>query len=247
MTIHNPFPIIEHKVYSRTFMREASASIEFPEVSLPANVEKLAPYFKENFNVDINPEGSTNFDTIKISTEKTQQQRFSFDKSNAKVTFEAGNYHSFAATMQPNIGKLVSFISTLGIEQASKITLRKKNVWDISSEDSMSAFKAAIPYIFKEKDIQDVAKYNIPETPRPLRISNEANINLGEGLLIIQFFVEISNDKNIRLVLDLEASAPNVKSVDILETSSALNDVIYGAFHELVTQDILNLMEGQNE
>ena len=44
MKIINPFQDIEHKVYNRTFMREASADIEYVETSLSAKADVLVKY-----------------------------------------------------------------------------------------------------------------------------------------------------------------------------------------------------------
>lgn len=242
MKIINPFQDIEHKVYNRTFMREASADIEYVETSLSAKADVLVKYLKDNFNVDFNPQGGSEVGTIEVSA-KQQHLLFTFSKTLASVRIGARDYRSFASTMQPGIGRLVSFLNAIGVTEVVRVTLKKQNVWDLDSEDVFNAFKTAIPYTFSDEGIREVARLNISNSPKPVKISREANAEIGDGRLVVKFDAEILDERHIRFVLGLEAFANDVKVAEILESSSLLNDIIYAAFHDLVTPDIIKLME----
>ncbi|WP_206225138.1 hypothetical protein [Parabacteroides sp. ZJ-118] len=243
VSIHNPYQNSEHKVYNRTFMRSASADVEYADISLSSQTEALTTFFKDNFGVDFNPHDNPELASIKLTAEG-KPLSFDFHNTNSSVLVGAEDYKSFADTMQPNIGKLVSFLQIMRISNVSSLSIKKNNQWDLSAEDIMNAYKSAIPYTFADENIREVAKLNVPDdSPKPIKLSREANVDLGDGRLVVYFFVEIIDEHNLRLVLELKATAANVKTSDVLSVSSMLNDVIYGAFHDLITPDIIGLMD----
>lgn len=245
MALINPYNPIEHKVYNRTFMRSASATIEYADISFMSHFDGLARYFKDNFNAVFNPAKDDELESIEINS-NAEQLSYLFLKSISSVLVGAKDYKSFSASMQPRIGKLVAFLDAVGRSSVKSITLKKENVWDLKSEDVMSAYKTAIFFTFQDENIREVAKLNVPGETKPIKMSREANVSLGDGRLTVRFIVEIPDDGHIRFLLNLEAIATDVKTADILQAASVLNEVIYCAFHDLVTPDIINLMEKRN-
>lgn len=244
MAIYNPYNKIEHKVYKRTFMRSATATIKYADRPFLSYKEALAKFFKDNFNVDYTPDEKTDPESININS-NAEQLSFSFFKSVASVSVGAKDYKSFADSLQPRIGSLVAYLDAVNVENAENVTLRKENVWDLKSDDVMSAYKSAIYYTFKDENIREVVKLNVPEGPKPIKLSREANVSLGDGKLTVQFVANILDDGYIKLELNLEATATNVKTAEIFQTFSILNDVLYCAFHDMVSPDIINLMSKQ--
>lgn len=223
-------------------MQQADTSVTFADISLSSKSDALKKYFLENFKSEYQAQNDSEPDSIKVAN---PYLTFVFTKSTASVSIKAEAYQSFAISMQPSVGKLISFLNVVGISEVSDISLQKQNVWKMKSEDILSAYKNAIPYIFMDDHIREVAKFNIPEGPKPIKLSREANVDLGDGILKIGFSAEITDDHHFQLVLDLKATARHIKTTDMLESSAILNDVIYGAFHDLVTPDIIKLMEKQ--
>lgn len=242
MALINPFKHLEHKVYNRTFMRNASADIEYAEVSLSANAGAISKFLQDNFNTGLNSLNNNQFEAIKVSANE-RQLSYNFSKTHASVIIGARDYESFASSMQPCIGKLTQFLNVVGTPKVTKVTLRKQNVWEISSENARNSYKAATWYIFADEKIREVAKVKIPDGQDNFKLSREATVGLGDGALVVDFQVEQIDERKLMFTLDLKAFATNVDFTNILETSSILNNVIYAAFHDLVTADIIKLME----
>ena len=153
MALINPFKHLEHKVYNRTFMRNASADIEYAEVSLSANAGAISKFLQDNFNTGLNSLNNNQFEAIKVSANE-RQLSYNFSKTHATVIIGARDYESFASSMQPCIGKLTQFLNVVGTPKVTKVTLRKQNVWEISSENARNSYKAATWYIFADEKIR---------------------------------------------------------------------------------------------
>lgn len=241
MAINNPYAPIEHKVYNRTFLHVASASVEYADTSFLPYSQALTKYFDDNFRAAFNPAGAEP-QSVKVSS-KEGRLSFTFLHTGASLLVGAENYMSFASSMQPRIGALVAFLDTVSIDRVKNLSLRKENVWDLKSDDVMTAYKSAIKYTFRNQEIREVAGLSVPDGPKPVRLSREGTVSLGDGRLTVGFDAEILDDSHIRLILTLEARAFDVVTSEILQTSSVLNDIIYSAFNDMVSDDIIKLME----
>ena len=244
MALNNPFNNHEHKVYNRTFLLNVSAGVSFADKPLSADAQGLVSYLKDNFNVLFKPQDDKELTTITVAS-KDNGLSFSFSTGAASVSIDAKSYKSFASTMLPDLGKIGTFLSIRKVDELKTLSLTKRNQWKINTENALSVYKEAILYTFKEKNIHDITSIEVPDGPWPVKLSREASLGLEDGSLKVIFSVEIVDNEHIVLTLDLVAEAKDVPARDLLQYASTLNDVIYGAFHDMVSDDVIALMEKQ--
>ncbi|MCF0186282.1 MAG: hypothetical protein HUJ98_07335 [Bacteroidaceae bacterium] len=78
------------------------------------------------------------------------------------------------------------------------------------------------------------------------RMSRETNEKLTDNVsLKLRISAEKYDDTHIQLRLDAIAELSDIAATDILETLKDVNSVMYNAYMDIVTEDIIQIMESE--
>jgi hypothetical protein len=130
------------------------------------------------------------------------------------------------------------------ISHLDKISIAKSNVWNVcADQDIEGVLNAALQYTFKESHLNDFTFIREAIGSFPYKKSKEENVNLGDATLKIILSVEVSDEKSAKLKLDFIANASNVSIPDTMEATKLLNEAIYYAYHDFVSDNVISLMK----
>ena len=243
MNIINPYNELNHRVYNRTFLHNIQVGLDFDLCKgALSNSQVLKDFVNEFFQVTVN-ETPSSLSCIELCDEKNRV-KFIFTEEMAKVTVGAKSYKSFADTMIPFVMKLSAYMEQIcKIPTVNRLTIKKNNLWEIKADnDIITIYPSALRYTFNEKYVDDMASIKSSDNP-PFKISKEANTSLGDGTLNAVISTIIKNHEEATSTLDFTAAADNVDAAKVVETSTKLNDIIYCSFHDIVSKNVINLME----
>lgn len=243
MNIINPYKVLDHRVYSRTFLHSIQVGLDFDLCNgALSNSQALKDFVYKFFQVTVN-ETPSSLSCIELCDEKNQV-KFIFTENMAKVTVGAKSYKSFADTMIPFVMKLSAYMEQIcKVPTINRLTIKKNNLWEIKADnDIITIYPSALQYTFNKRLVDDMASIKSSNNP-PFKISKEVNTSLGDGTLNVVISSIVKNKKEADFTLDFTAAANNVDAVKIVEISTKLNDIIYCSFHDIVSKNVIKLME----
>lgn len=244
MSIQNPYQRVEHKVYKRSFLQETEVGVEF---EFPMTTEdfcvRIVPFINSAFNLHIT-------DDLDKATERAELKsndglvKFEFNLSSAKVFISKYAYKSFSSSVLPHLASLVKFLKDVAcVESVKRIYINKINVWPIESKNSKHSFGGASYFIFKKEHIEDMANIKFEESDYPVSAAKEAVVNCGDSASLKAVIrVELKDVTNASFSLGLHAQAESIKLDDVISDLSLLNEIIFGAFADIVSDNIFDLM-----
>ena len=244
MNIVNPYNELEHKVYNRTFLRNIQVKFEFDLCEgILGNTPIVRDFFNKYFNVVVNHDSSSSYSCIELR-DSEKQIKFVFTEEQAVVEVGAGFYKSFTETMFPLVVRLTAFMEQIcSISCIKKLTITKQNVWQVKADTELKEiYASALRYTFKEHHVDDFVSIPFPNEPQ-FKMSKEANIDLDGGMLKVIMATDIKNAQEADFMLDFIASADSVSVAEALDISTGLSNVIYCAFHDIVSKNVVDLME----
>lgn len=244
-----PFPEIEYKVYAKTFLKDVSVFVSFPEIELDKKLEDdLRTYFSEEFNVS----GEAGFENDKINSPEglkigssDEYVIFSFlrDAALLKVKFPA--YRSFD-DISRFFPKLLGYMNILGVSDLITLRITKFNELHFDYKNDSFPIKEIMGHIFSSPlmkevnlDLHDLSVH--PRLERNIDFCDEesctkANITYGYA----------KNDfkpKSGSLTLKTSIENTNRLSLSDFENEIArYNNLVDRAYHWCITEDILNSM-----
>lgn len=244
MNIQNPYQGVEHKVFKRTFLQSAEVGVEFdPPMTTEDFSVRIVPFvnnvFKQNIKESIDP-----------TTERAQlnsgnnQVRFDFTLNSAKVVIGQPSYKSFSSTALQFIQILIRFIKEVAnTSTMNRVYIKKTNDWPIESKNSKQSLKGALFFIFKEEHIDDIANIKFEESDYPVSAAKEAVVKCGDSASLRAVIrVELNDSTHTNSILGLEAQALDVDIEDVVPALSQLNDIVFCAFTDIVSDNIFDLM-----
>lgn len=243
MKIINPYNEIEHRIYNRTFLRNVQVEFDFDGCNGKLQNNKvLRDFINSYFNVTMD-QNIPSLTCVELC-DSIRGIKFSFSEEQARVSIDAMSYKSFADTMIPLIAKMVAYMEQIcAIPCIKRLTIQKNNVWEVNTHSSIKdIYTHALQHTFEKQHVTDLVSMELPKEDS-FKISKEANLNLGDGILKVAISTNVKDTHNADFVLDLVASVKNVNVVDILGISTKLNDIVYCAFHDIVSKDVIDLME----
>lgn len=244
MSIQNPYQGVEHKVFKRTFLHETEVGVEFePPMTPEIFSARIVPFVNQTFNQNV-PNVLDRATERAELTSNDSQVKFDFYLSSAKVIISPGAYKSFSISAIQYIAILIKFLKEVAnIESARQIYINKINVWPMQSKDSKQSFKGASYFIFKKEHIEDIANIKFEESDYPVSAAKEAVVNCGDSASLKAVIrVELKDSANASYTLGLRAQASNVLIDDIISDLPKLNDIIFGAFTDIISDNISGLM-----
>ena len=251
MNIINPYNESEHRVYNRSFLHNVQVGLEFDTCKGKlADTETLNDFISEYFNIKTTdqhvPESVSRIEL----NDQDKQVRVIFTENSATATVEADCYRSFTDTMLPLASRLIAYAEKVcNIKSISTIGIQKKNTWKIVADNGRTIkeiYPAALRHTFNEQHITDMASMALPDEPA-FRICKEADMNIGEGVMKAALAAEIKNNQVLYFNLDLNASAWNVGAAEAIEVLTKLNNIIYCAFHDIVSDNIITMMKEKGD
>lgn len=244
MNISNPYKGVEHKVYKRTFLQSTEVKVEFEPWLTPADfTARIIPFVSKAFNKNISEELDKPVEQIELSSSNSQV-RFVFNLNSACVVVGSSAYKSFSSSVVPHICVLMSYLNEVAcIERIKQTYINKVNLWPIKSKNSKQAFGGASLFIFRKEHVEDIANLKFDESDYPVSATKEAVVKCGEkAILKAKIGVELKDVNETRFILELRAQTSNIGVGDLISDLPKLNDIIFGAFTDIVSPNIFDLM-----
>lgn len=244
MSIINPYQRVEHKVFKRSFLQETEVGVEFdPPMTTEDFCARIVPFINSTFNLNITSD-------LNKATERAELKsndglvKFEFSLNSAKVFISKYAYKSFSSSVLLHLASLVKFLKEVACVELTKRTyLKKINVWPIESKNSKLSFGGASYFIFKKEHIEDMANIKFEESDYPVSAAKEAVVNCGDSASLKAVLrVELKDDTNATFSLGLCAQAEDIKLDDVISDLSMLNEIIFCAFTDIVSDNIFDLM-----
>lgn len=244
MNIQNPYQGVEHKVFKRTFLQNTEVGVEFePSMTTEEFSMRIVPFVNNVFNQNI--EAALDKATERAELNSSDNQvRFDFTLNSAKVIIGQSVYKSFSSSALQFIQTLIRFIKEVTNASAiSRVYIKKTNDWPIESKNSKLSLKGASFFIFKKEHIDDIANIKFEESDYPVSAAKEAVVKCGDSASLRAVIrVELDNPNHTNFILGLEAQASEVGIDDVLPALSQLNDIVFCAFTDIVSDNIFDLM-----
>lgn len=244
MSIQNPYQGVEHKVFKRTFLQETEVGMEFdPPMTSENFCARIVPFVNKTFKVNITGELDKATERAEL-TSNDEQIKFEFRLNSAKVYIGKFAYQSFSSTVIKHIATLVNFLKEVArVESINQTYINKINVWPIESKNSKLSFKGASFFIFKRGHIEDIANINFEESDYPVSAVKEAVVNCGDSASLKAVLrVELKDANKASFSLGLRGQASNIAVDDVISDLPKLNEIIFGAFNDIVSDNIFDLM-----
>lgn len=250
MKIINPYKQLEHRVYKRTFLQDVQVEFDFDLCKDAfADRQRIQNFFLQYFHVTPGQDAPSSFSTIELC-DADKLIRFRFTEEKTVVTVSPQAYESFVKTMIPFIDRQLAYMEKIcSVSSARKMIVRKRNVWEVRANDNVSIkdiYSSALRYTFNEHHVGDMFSIMLPNESS-CKISKDADVDLGDGTLKVILSAEIKDNQKADFVLEFIATADNVPVMEVLEVATGLNEVVYCAFHDIVSKDVINLMEQDGE
>ena len=248
MAIKNPYHRLEHRTFKRTFLRQTEVNVKFtpaiPDISFR---ERMIPYLKEYFNLDLSDKTDLEANHAEVSSEN-EQKKIIFDLDQVRMLIGPDCYNTFAETVVPLISTIQGFVKdVVKRDVIDELSIIKVNVWPITSDDAYSNFTNMIGYTFKRECVTDMLSYKFDDSPQPVKLSKTSNNEITENVKLDAIVsAEVESKEKAHLGLLLAASSKNVGIQDILSDSIVLNDIIYTEFVETVSDSIIEFMSNDN-
>lgn len=244
MSIKNPYPLEEHRMFKRTFLQQTEVILKFaPAITDVDFRSRMIPYLKAAFDLDMADEADQGINHAEISSDN-EQKKFVFDLDQARFIIGPDSYDTFTETAIPMIGMLIRFIGDVArVKTVENLDIVKINSWPIKADDAFSSFTNMIRYTFKEHCVSDFLSYKFDYNPRPVKLSKTAKDIITEDVdLESVLSAEVVSKERVNLGLVLNVSAKNIGVNDILSDAITLNDIIYRGFIESISEDIIDFM-----
>lgn len=244
MSIQNPYQGIEHKVFKRTFLQETEVGVAFdPPMTTEDFCVRIAPFINDTFKLNVPGDLDKATERAEL-TSNDGTVKFEFSINSAKVIISKSAYKSFSITASQYVSILVKFLNEVAcIESTSQTYINKINLWPIESKNSKLSFGGASFFIFKREHIEDIANIKFEESDYPVSAAKEAVVNCGDSASLKAVIrVELKNEKNASFSLGLRAQASNIKVDEVISELPKLNEIIFGAFTDIVSDNIFDLM-----
>lgn len=248
MNIQNPYGEVEHKVFKRTFLQGTEVGVEFdPPMTSEDFCTRIVPFVDKTFNVHITDELDKSTERAEL-TSGDGQVKFDFGLNSAKVFIGKLAYKSFSSSVIQHIATLVNFLKEVAcVDTINQTYINKINVWPIESKNSKLSFSGASFFIFKREHIEDIANINFEVSDYPVSAAKEAVVNCGDSASLKAVIrVELKDEKNASFSLGLRAQALNVNVDDVISDLPKLNEIIFAAFTDIVSDNIFDLMSKES-
>lgn len=236
--IPNHYP---DKVFKRTFLVDVTASVEFADSPFLENVEKLKPFFYENFGTTLNSGNFNNLDGIKLVSEDGTL-KYHFTTKSASIIIKAEVYLNFRESLSSKIEYLVSFLNAMGVVEIESFKIIKRNKFPITTEDAYSVWPVALRESFQSNSIRSLANFPVGKD-HPFTIEMDGSVKIDWGEIRTPFTMVVKDREHINFYLSLMAIAKSIKVKDIIEQSQIMNDAIFDLFTRLVSEKIISLMK----
>jgi hypothetical protein len=98
-------------------------------------------------------------------------------------------------------------------------------------------------FIFKKEHIEDIANLKFDESDYPVSAVKEAVVKCGDSASLKAIIkVEMEDAEKASFILGLKAQASDINIEDMMSVLPQLNEIIFGAFTDIVSDNIFDLM-----
>jgi len=243
-----PFPKIERKVYSKTFLKDVQIKINYTPVSYDNNVfRRILEFTETEFNLLVPPNERKRDFAIKSEDEMIA---FQFKENSAYLKMRHPLYKSFENTKLFR-DKLLKYIGTIGVEKIKRVEISKYNELLYRYEDSNSTLKVVMETIFSEsllhfgKGKKELDENFFNETSRWEATGNICGEDELQSKFTYQygFCKDAESEYSGRLTLKtIIASEKDNSSKDLPNILEKLNLIIDEAFHWCIRKEIIDQM-----
>lgn len=235
-TLNQP---IQHKAFKRTFLQDVTAKVTFAETDLLSDDAAIRSFLHERFGVADNI-NIPNLGGIEIVSDN-KWEKYIFSTSSAMVTMASDIYRCYDDSLNPRLDILISFLQTLGIKEVETLSIKKRNLFQAKANNAFQSWRIALGEAFKIDNIKQMAAApNV--TDEPFKMSIEGSKYTKWGEIKVPFMIEVPDKSGFKFHLDLEAISGSMRVSELQERAVVMNNDIYVAFTNIVSDKLLNLM-----
>lgn len=231
---------IRRKTFKRTFLRDVTAKVTFAETNLLGNGVAIRTFLRDKFGIqeDFN---IPKLGRIDISSDG-KEEVYKFTTDSASVTISSNIYRYFEDSLKPSLDIILSFLQTLGIEEAITFSITKRNLFPGNAKNAFSAWRFALVEAFKADGIRSMADIN-PSPEKPFKMSIDGGVDTGWGEIKVPFMVNVPDKNNFQFILDIEAISKPIPVSEIRERGVLMNNEIFDSFISIISDKLINLMQ----
>ena len=242
-----PFPIIEHKVYGKTFLKDVRVALEFEPVSQASLSKEVLNAFFKHFPGLENADVAENLaDGITIYSED-RSVGFRFSLANVEVKLKTPFYVSFDQA-EAFWKRLSEYLSTLSVEAVNRLVVRKSSELCFKKGAGNFDVKKLMKEVFCDELTADTAFRNasFKDLNRWERSWSAEDTENGSRFTAIYGFKlsDYNNqDDRLTLVTSIESTDSEIPISTLISKEKQYNKVLFDAFHWCVKDEIIEKMK----
>ena len=248
MELKSEFPhAANRKVFKNTFLKEVQAAVSFDGNAWTGEecFSSLKAFAKRQFGLEDIGETFLNEKGIAFVSEELATSFF-FSPATAGYKIGGKGYVSFSTTQEGLLNKLTDYLNSVPkTDKVKWLKLRKLNVWPVTLDKEDANIIEPLKYLFKEH----YAKILEPGDDEKdlVKKSKQVANKLCEGcVLLIDIQYRYIDKSKLEFSLSVETFyKPNdgISLNDVLADARQLNSVMYDAYMDAVTDEVVRLMD----
>lgn len=249
MIFSNPYPHIQHEVYPMTFLQMISAKMKFTSQDSPDDFwNKFRKFSEETFHIPVKDMPFDKDHYAELSSEEAETS-YAFKCDTATVVIGSKGYNSFKETMPVHFKNIGDFLQNVAcVSFIDGLTLEKRNRFPFHVSLEKLDLGDALNYVFKTEFTEGL-EYRI-EVGQRVKVTKDTRVEIGKcAYMILTVGFQVIDDSNVHLIFDVLASytpSEAIGSGEIYNIALELNDIMFGAFRNVVTDNIIDVMKGDN-
>lgn len=253
MSFDNPFPKTAYKVYNQTFLRNVDIRMVLTGSSV--DVERYWKDFKTFAQKHFRVEVTDNYvdKAFAFFTDERNETRFGFSPYEAYISWGNAGYHSFEKTMRPSLEDVWGdFLQdVLHRETVKGLSIKKIDVFPFQISTENVNVNYLLDYVFNSSEIKDLEHIKAEKQSRLTKVMKVEKYDLGNHAdLSVAMGFEVKEASETDIWLDLTVDYLPVGGLDkasMIEVASGLNAIMHDAFRHVISNNILEIMEGENQ
>ena len=242
-----PFPDIEIKVYSKTFLKDVHVGIMFKEIPLNETLKtKSSEFFCKEF-------GLKKLEVTKMPKavsvfSKDEKIKFGFGLGRVDLTIKREAYRSLVDA-SPLGGKVYAYLKMVEQSEVRKVMLSKYNELDFEAKDSM-AIVDVMSSVFSKNLMRNVTQEDL-SVQKELSRWEKVLLFKGEDASDSEFTIEYGfrkqpkevgrNSLTLKTIIESNTESVEVSKVPALLTE--YNQILDNAFHWSVSDQVISAMK----
>ncbi len=241
----------EHHVFKHSFLKEAKIVAAFPEISVEQINSQMREFLNFAYKIDPATVNESVDEGVEIRT-KGNGLSFQFERTLAKASISGKDYHSFKNSLLkfsrplPEYAKMVA-----GIEALTSVSVTKVNSWRLRTENPSKFIQEGLEFIFRKERMAEMPKIEFPsKEDGAKRVSIVSNPTIPGVDHKLNLVLDVSRSEDNFIGYSLTTTASSDGEVDIKDfprTALNLNKFLYWVFLDMVSDNVLELMDKEEQ